>query len=161
MNGVQESAAQEQMQEHARDQTPALPGVLLVEDDQDIRDTLRMALEDEGYVVSVAEDGIEALNLLRRSMAPMVVTLDLRMPRLNGDALLRHLSKREHLPAQHTYLLVTANRELLSAASLRLLKRMDVPVVSKPFDLNDLLDLVAHAADSLGATTIRATSTRH
>ncbi len=154
MNGVQESAAQEQTQEHAREQAPALPGVLLVEDDQDIRDTLRMALEDEGYVVSVAEDGIEALNLLRRSMESLVVTLDLRMPRLNGDALLRHLSKREHLPAQHTYLLVTANRELLSAASLRLLKRMDVPVVSKPFDLNDLLDLVAHAADSLGAATI-------
>jgi CheY-like chemotaxis protein len=154
MNRVQESATQEQTQEHAREQTPALPGVLLVEDDQDIRDTLRMALEDEGYVVSVAEDGIEALNLLRRSVESLVVTLDLRMPRLNGDALLRHLSKREHLPAQHTYLLVTANRELLSAASLRLLKRMDVPVVSKPFDLNDLLDLVAHAAHSLGAGTI-------
>jgi CheY-like chemotaxis protein len=154
MSRVQESAAQEQMQGHAREQAPALPGVLLVEDDQDIRDTLRMALEDEGYVVSVAEDGIEALNLLRRSVESLVVTLDLRMPRLNGDALLRHLSKREHLPAQHTYLLVTANRELLSAASLRLLKRMDVPVVSKPFDLNDLLDLVAHAADSLGTATI-------
>jgi CheY-like chemotaxis protein len=154
MNRVQESATQEQTQEHAREQTPALPGVLLVEDDQDIRDTLRMALEDEGYVVSVAEDGIEALKLLRRSVESLVVTLDLRMPRLNGDALLRHLSKREHLPAQHTYLLVTANRELLSAASLRLLKRMDVPVVSKPFDLNDLLDLVAHAAHSLGAGTI-------
>jgi CheY-like chemotaxis protein len=154
MNGVQESAAQEQTQEHAQEQAPALPGVLLVEDDQDIRDTLRMALEDEGYVVSVAEDGIEALNLLRRSMESLVVTLDLRMPRLNGDALLRHLNMREHLPAQHTYLLVTANRELLSAASLRLLKRMDVPVVSKPFDLNDLLDLVAHAADSLGTATI-------
>lgn len=154
MNRVQESAIQEQTQEHAPEQAPALPGVLLVEDDQDIRDTLRMALEDEGYVVSVAEDGIEALNLLRRSVESLVVTLDLRMPRLNGDALLRHLSKREHLPAQHTYLLVTANRELLSAASLRLLKRMDVPVVSKPFDLNDLLDLVAHAADSLGAGAI-------
>jgi len=154
MNGVHESAAQERTQEHARERTPALPGVLLVEDDQDIRDTLRMALEDEGYVVSVAEDGIEALNLLRRSVESLVVTLDLRMPRLNGDALLRHLSKREHLPAQHTYLLVTANRELLSAASLRLLKRMDVPVVSKPFDLNDLLDLVAHAADSLGVATV-------
>jgi CheY-like chemotaxis protein len=154
MNRVQESATQEQTQEHAREQAPALPRVLLVEDDQDIRDTLRMALEDEGYVVSVAEDGIEALNLLRRSVESLVVTLDLRMPRLNGDALLRHLSKREHLPAQHTYLLITANRELLSAASLRLLKRMDVPVVSKPFDLNDLLDLVAHAADSLGAGAI-------
>ncbi|HEY7975640.1 MAG TPA: response regulator [Ktedonobacterales bacterium] len=149
MNGLQDSATHAHEQARAHQRAHALPSILLVEDDQDIRDTLRMAFEDEGYVVLEAEDGIAALNLLRKSMAPLVVTLDLRMPRLNGDALLQHVSKREHLPAQHAYLLITANRELLSPASLRLLKRMDVLVVSKPFDLNDLLDLVAHAADAL------------
>jgi CheY-like chemotaxis protein len=108
-----------------------------------------MALEDEGYEVYEAEDGIEALHVLRESLTPLVVVLDLRMPRLTGDALLQRVDKREHLPARHTFLLVTANREQLSPASLRLLKRMDVPVTPKPFDLNDLLDLVAQAADTL------------
>jgi hypothetical protein len=50
-------------------------------------------------------------------------------------------------------MLVTANREILSSASLRLLERMRVRIVTKPFDLDDLLDLVANAADELSATT--------
>jgi len=127
--------------------------ILLVEDDHDIRETLRMALEDEGYVVYEAEDGLDALAMLRNSMTPLVVALDLRLPRLNGDALLLQVCKREHLPARHCFMLVTANREILSSASLRLLERMQVRVVTKPFDLDDLLDLVANAADELSATT--------
>ena len=126
--------------------------ILLVEDDQDIRETLRMALEDEGYVVYEAEDGLEALSMLRSSQTPLIVALDLRLPRLNGDALLLHVSKREHLPAHHCFLLVTANRETLSSASLRLLERMQVRIITKPFDLDDLLSLVANAADELHTT---------
>lgn len=124
--------------------------ILVVDDDQEIRETLRQALEDEGYEVYEAEDGAEALDILRESVLPFVVVLDLRMPRLTGDALLRRVNRKEHLPAQHTFLLVTANHELLSPVSLRLLERMDVPVVAKPFDLDHLLDLVARAADTLG-----------
>ncbi|HEY8323800.1 MAG TPA: response regulator [Ktedonobacterales bacterium] len=123
--------------------------ILLVEDDQDIRETLRMALEEEGYVVYEAEDGLEALSMLRSSQTPLIVALDLRLPRLNGDALLLHVSKREHLPVRHCFLLVTANRETLSSASLRLLERMQVRIITKPFDLDDLLNLVANAADEL------------
>lgn len=130
------------------------PHILVVDDDQEIRETLRQALEDEGYEVYEAEDGAEALDILRQSVQPFVVVLDLRMPRLTGDALLRRVSRKEHLPAQHTFLLVTANHELLSPVSLRLLERMDVPVVAKPFDLDQLLDLVAHAADTLGGAAI-------
>jgi len=126
------------------------PHILVVDDDQEIRETLRQALEDEGYEVYEAEDGAEALDILRESVLPFVVVLDLRMPRLTGDALLRRVNRKEHRPAQHTFLLVTANHELLSPVSLRLLERMDVPVVAKPFDLDHLLDLVARAADTLG-----------
>jgi CheY-like chemotaxis protein len=126
--------------------------VLLVEDDADIRETLRFALEDEGYVVYEAGDGVEALAMLRESVTPLIVTLDLRLPRLNGDALLRRVTMYEQLPARHSYLLVTANRELLSPASLGLLKRMDIHILAKPFDLDDLLQLVADAADELSAT---------
>ncbi|HEX8997492.1 MAG TPA: response regulator [Ktedonobacterales bacterium] len=130
-------------------QPMARPHILLVDDDQDIRTTLRVALEEEGYEVEEAEDGLEALDLLRHSLQPLVVILDLRMPRLTGDALLRRVDRKEHLPAQHTYVLVTANRELLSSVSLRLLQRMDVPVIAKPFDLDDLLDHVAQAERTL------------
>lgn len=148
-------SAHREMQEPQKSmptQTRAMsqPHILVVDDDQEIRETLRQALEDEGYEVYEAEDGAEALDILRESVLPFVVVLDLRMPRLTGDALLRRVNRKEHLPAQHTFLLVTANHELLSPVSLRLLERMDVPVVAKPFDLDHLLDLVARAADTLG-----------
>lgn len=128
---------------------PVGASVLLVEDDADIRETLRFALEEEGYVVYEAGDGLEALAMLRDSVTPLIVTLDLRLPRLSGDALLRRVTLSERLPVHHTFLLVTANRELLSAASLSLLKRLDIRILAKPFDLDDLLHLVADAAHDL------------
>jgi len=139
---------------HLREQETPRRHILIVDDDQDVRDTLRMALEDEGYEVIEAEDGAVALELLRRMRTPHVVVLDLRMPRLTGDALLQRVSAHERLPARHTFLLVTANHELLSPGHLRLLESMRVPVAPKPFDLDELLDLVARAADMLGETAV-------
>lgn len=152
--------ARKEMRDEARSETRrsarALthPPILIVDDDQDIRETLRIALEDEGYEVREAEDGARALSLLRQSSESLVVLLDLRLPRMTGDALLRRVNRKEHLPVQHTFLLVTASREQLSPVNLRLLQRMDVAIVAKPFDLNDLLDQVAHAADTIESAAI-------
>ena len=156
---MRHSARQETRNEarsEMRSSAPALthPPILIVDDDQDIRETLRMALEDEGYEVREAEDGARALSLLRQSAQSLVVLLDLRLPRMSGDALLRRVNRKEHMPAQHTFLLVTANREQLSPVNLRLLQRMDVAVVAKPFDLDDLLHRVAHAADTIESATL-------
>lgn len=68
--------------------TPA-GNILVVEDDQDIRDMLLILLSTEGFHAVAAEDGLEALHLLRtvRRRAPEVpclVLLDLKMPRLGG-----------------------------------------------------------------------------
>lgn len=147
---IRHSARQEMRGEmERRMQALKPPPVLVVDDDYDIRETLRIALEEEGYEVDEAEDGAQALSMLRTSPQPSIVLLDLRLPRLNGDALLRRVERKEHLPAPHIFVLVTANRELLSPMSLRLLQRMDAEVIAKPFDLNVLLDLVAQAAQSL------------
>jgi CheY-like chemotaxis protein len=64
--------------------------VLIVEDDQDVRDMLSALLVSEGFHAVAAEDGLEALHLLRivRHRAPDVpclILLDLMMPRLSGD----------------------------------------------------------------------------
>ena len=65
-----------------------MPHVLVVDDDTAIRQMLRLVLEDEGYAVREAMDGIEALAALRVSARPLVVLLDLMMPRLGGDGVL-------------------------------------------------------------------------
>src|SRR6516165_4584281 len=58
--------------------------VLVVDDDDAIRETLRSVLEDAGYTVVEDHDGLAAVQRLRRSRTPMVVLLDLMMPGLDG-----------------------------------------------------------------------------
>ena len=60
-------------------------GVLVVDDDADIRDSLREVLEDEGYEVTCVANGREALDFLRSdSPQPCVILLDLMMPVMDG-----------------------------------------------------------------------------
>jgi CheY-like chemotaxis protein len=71
--------------------TPRPAGnVLIVEDDPDVREMLATLLVTEGFHAVAAEDGLEALHLLRavRHRAPQVpclILLDLMMPRLSGN----------------------------------------------------------------------------
>jgi CheY-like chemotaxis protein len=61
------------------------PSVLVVEDDADVRETVAEALEDQGYRVSSAVNGLHALRLLReQSLRPDVILLDMMMPELDG-----------------------------------------------------------------------------
>jgi CheY-like chemotaxis protein len=58
--------------------------VLIVDDDEDIRNTITDILELRGYQVSAAADGREALERLRNGLRPGVILLDLMMPIMNG-----------------------------------------------------------------------------
>ena len=58
--------------------------VLLVEDDAELRDSMRDLLEDSGFTVVAAGDGLEALDALARIDLLCLVLLDLLMPRMNG-----------------------------------------------------------------------------
>jgi two-component system phosphate regulon response regulator PhoB len=69
------------------------PVVLVAEDDASVRMTLEFVLEDEGFVVLIAEDGEQAL-ILATEQLPDVILLDQIMPKMNGkqvySALQRH-----------------------------------------------------------------------
>jgi signal transduction histidine kinase len=58
--------------------------ILLVEDDRSIRDALQGLLEEEGYGITTAENGRQALDLLKSNPAPDLIVLDLRMPVMDG-----------------------------------------------------------------------------
>jgi CheY-like chemotaxis protein len=58
--------------------------ILVVEDRADTRDALRFLLQVEGYRVSVAANGREALNYLHNAEPPFVILLDLNMPVMDG-----------------------------------------------------------------------------
>jgi two-component system response regulator MprA len=69
------------------------PPVLIVEDDPDIRQFLRLALEQEGYLALTAENGQVALDLVMRQ-PPGLILLDLSMPIMDGWTFARTLKER-------------------------------------------------------------------
>jgi len=58
--------------------------VLVIEDDPDVRNALTELLTGEGYEVTPASDGGEALDVLRAGLRPSVILLDLMMPKVDG-----------------------------------------------------------------------------
>lgn len=67
--------------------------VLLVDDDDEVRETAADMLSDIGYRVLLAADGTEALNALERGGIDVMVS-DIRMPGMSGIELARHVSSR-------------------------------------------------------------------
>lgn len=118
--------------------------VVVVDDDESIRESVATVLEDEGYVVLQAADGAEALTILRTSAQPLVVVLDFLMPRVNGFGVLAAATKDAHL-ATHAYVLLTAYAQSLPDAINGMLKQLAVPVLDKPFKLDVLLAAIHDA----------------
>jgi CheY-like chemotaxis protein len=75
--------------------------ILLVDDDPDIREALTELLEDEGYAVKTAANGVEAMEYLRSpdNAPPALILLDLMMPTMNGPEFLDHFEADHRLPA--------------------------------------------------------------
>jgi CheY-like chemotaxis protein len=71
--------------------------VLVVEDEPDIRDTLRDILEMEGYRVRCASNGREALAALAEMPRPELILLDLMMPVMSGYEFLKELRANDAL----------------------------------------------------------------
>jgi len=69
------------------------PKILIVEDDQDIVDVLKMALTKAGYEVDYAFDGEEALNKVK-SFKPDLILLDLMIPKIDGGTVNSKLKER-------------------------------------------------------------------
>ncbi len=69
------------------------PLILLVEDDDNIQEFVKIALVDEGYEVLSAQDGVVALHLIDEKK-PALILLDLRMPIMDGWTFLRQYRQR-------------------------------------------------------------------
>jgi hypothetical protein len=72
--------------------------ILVVEDSDDARESLRVLLQSLGAEVSVAPDGREALDMMKRGAKPDVVLCDLLMPRMDGFEFIRELGDRPRRP---------------------------------------------------------------
>ncbi len=118
---------------------PLRTSVLVVDDDQDIRETVKEVLEDEGYSVAIAANGEEALAHLRAEghATPGLILLDLSMPVMSGSAFTVELKKHPALKDIPTVVLTAAGRavEPVDAEGL-------AGYLQKPISLEELLGLV-------------------
>jgi CheY-like chemotaxis protein len=74
----------------------AKPIALVVEDNEDLNAIFTSALERAGYAVQSVFDGLEAKRLLSQ-LEPSIITLDLHMPGMSGDAVLRYIRSENRL----------------------------------------------------------------
>ena len=118
--------------------------MLVVEDEQSIRDLVVYALSDEGHEVDEALDGRSALDLIARRR-PDVIILDMKMPGMDGWEFAR--TYRERHGRQTPIIVFTA---ALDAAARAAEVGADT-FVSKPFDLDALIERVSAVAR--GVTT--------
>ncbi len=115
--------------------------VLVVDDDQEVREILQQWLENEGFQVVSASDGVEAMKLLQREPGKWVILLDLRMPRMDGWAVLHQLQADTLLPKDHKVVLMSAEW-LLAQEGPPWRSPQVVAAVPKPFDLDQMLALL-------------------
>jgi CheY-like chemotaxis protein len=126
-----------------------MANVLVIDDDDEIRGTLRMLLEDAEHTVREAASGQSGLPILRASEKRLVVLLDLIMPQMNGLQVLEAIRTEGPPLTRHAYILMTANNRHMLNQAAPLLSALSVTLVRKPFDVDTLLDAVDHAAAGL------------
>lgn len=88
--------------------------VLVIDDDYHMRIALKESLTKTGYSVSLAEDGLKAINEISKRIFDIVIT-DVKMPHLNGIELLKHIRKENPLLP---VILVTAYGTIQDAVSV-------------------------------------------
>jgi len=116
----------------------ARPRVLVVDDSEDIRMTIRDVLEDQGFTVACAANGREALDmLLRDETRPALILLDLTMPEMDGWTFRQEQQKVPRL-AQIPVVLFSGHHDAARAAQ----SLNAVALLTKPLRLEGLVTLV-------------------
>jgi CheY-like chemotaxis protein len=114
--------------------------VLIVDDEPDIRDTLRELFEDEGYSVTTAGNGAEGLRLLEAAL-PCIIVLDLIMPVMTGNEMYARMQADPRL-AKIPVIVSTSDPSRAPNGVL---------IMKKPVDLDRLLGAIKQHCGEPGA----------
>jgi two-component system, chemotaxis family, chemotaxis protein CheY len=115
--------------------------VLIIDDDADIRTAVADILEDEGFDVATAENGIEGLQVLETGPRPNVILLDIMMPQLDGWGFMEEMRARER-HASIPVVVFSAHGNPADIAA----KMKTAGSLRKPLRLEELLETVAQCA---------------
>lgn len=111
--------------------------ILLVDDDQEIVESMRIALQAKGYEILVARDGNQGLAMAERE-DPDLVILDMMMPKRSGFLVLEKLRRTRAVPLR--VIMITANEGSRHKAYAEMLGVDDY--IRKPFAMDRLMESV-------------------
>jgi CheY-like chemotaxis protein len=114
--------------------------ILVIEDNDDVREMMAVTLELEGHQVQTAANGRDALEQLRNGEKPCVILLDLMMPVMNGWEFRREIERDAALADVPVVVISAATGELVRKT------RADA-IILKPIDMDQLLDVVGNFCD--------------
>jgi DNA-binding response OmpR family regulator len=112
--------------------------ILVVDDDREIVESMRLALEALGYQILVARDGNQGLAMAERE-DPDLVILDMMMPKRSGFLVLERLRRTRRIPTR--VIMITANEGSRHKAYAEMLGVDDY--IRKPFAMDRLIDSVS------------------
>ena len=115
--------------------------VLVVDDDPDARDFLTTVLQDNGYGVTTAKDGAEAITSIEQS-APALVALDITMPEKSGVAVYRKLKEDEQFSGIPIIIVTGISDDFKKFISTRSQVPPPEGYIHKPVDHEEFLRMV-------------------
>lgn len=121
--------------------------VLVVDDEQSLRDVLSIMLKRAGYAVTSAMDGEEAIELLHREIFDLVIT-DLRMPKIDGMEVLKAVRS---VSPETVVLIITAFATADSAVEA--MKQGAYDYLTKPFQVDEVQLIIRNALEKRRLTT--------
>lgn len=122
-------------------QPDARPHIWLVEDDEDMVTLLRFYLEREGYTVTATTDGHLAKDVIERTEPPQLALLDVMLPYVGGDELLKHI---RHHPSWWRVPIIMLTALSAEHSIVRMLDAGASDYIIKPFNPQDLTARVRH-----------------
>jgi len=112
--------------------------ILVAEDEADLRDILKVTLEQEGYRAILASNGDEAIKKIEKKSFQMAL-IDIKMPGMNGKEL---VSKIKQINPLMPIVIITGSPDFKEEMSL---KKQAYEYIYKPFRLNELVGVVKEA----------------
>ncbi len=126
------------------------PLVMVIDDDADIREMIKVLLEVDGYRVVTAIDGIDAIEKLGTGEEPALILVDLMMPRMDGEQFIVALRRSG---AAKVPVIVMSGHDV---SGKRPDKFRGHPCLTKPVEIDDLMAVVRRfAGHSISRTTPR------
>lgn len=126
--------------------------ILIVDDEQDIRQLITLILEVAGYEIAQANSGVEALEVLEHDSFDLVI-LDIMMPEMDGWEACRQIKNRQRTHDLPVLILTVRSQPLDRVIGLEVVHAEDY--LTKPFERHELLEAVERLLGAKSPTVNR------